>query len=106
MMDGPRGAVTIERPSYYYDALVDATTKLDIWETVYIHVMDSTQAIVRWISSTGLRPYLEALENGTQSARFVRMLDERVANAYTLPKRREGVVPVSPAFCCGIQVRG
>ncbi len=82
LMKYPKNALTIESPSYYYDALVGAASKLDIWETEYCHVMESTQAIISWISSTGLRPFLAALETETQKQRFVKILGKRVAETY------------------------
>ena len=61
-MIAPRNALTMETPSFYYDVLVDSATSLDIWETEYNHVMDSKDSIVDWIASTGLRPFLAALD--------------------------------------------
>lgn len=34
---------------------------MDIWRTTYYHPMPSAQAIVDWLRSTGLRPFLEPL---------------------------------------------
>lgn len=80
-MDGPRRALTMESPAVYYDALADQARSLDIWETEYSHVMDSPQAIVAWISSTGLRPFLEALD-ADEGAEFIRRLSRRVEDGY------------------------
>lgn len=82
LMEGPKNTFTIESPAYYYDALAGTASKLDIWKTEYCHVMESTQAIISWISSTGLRPFLEVLESGIQKQRFVKVLGERVAATY------------------------
>lgn len=51
-------------------------------ETEYCHVMESASAIVEWVSSTGLRPFLEALESDGEKRRFVEMLTVRVADRY------------------------
>jgi trans-aconitate 2-methyltransferase len=81
-MQGPMGALTMEPPQAYYDHLAPKARCVDIWETEYFHVMESHGAIVEWISSTGLRPFLDALESGEEAARFVARLGERVRESY------------------------
>jgi trans-aconitate 2-methyltransferase len=44
--------------------------------------MDSTNAIVEWISSTGLRPFLDVLESEAEKRAFVALLEERVHDTY------------------------
>lgn len=78
----PRSSLTVEEPSFYYDTLAKHATKLDIWETEYHHTMESRAAIVDWIASTGLRPFLGALNDDSERRRFVDVLHERVANSY------------------------
>lgn len=89
-MAGPLGALTMEPPSFYYDHLAPAARALDIWETEYFHVMDSPSAIVDWIASTGLRPFLDVLEPDGESDRFVARLRERVSQSF--PARTDGRV--------------
>jgi trans-aconitate 2-methyltransferase len=81
-MDGPRHRLTMESPSFYYDALAPHATSLDIWETEYHHVLESKAAIVDWISSTGLRPFIAALDNEAERDAFLAELHRRVADAY------------------------
>ncbi len=87
-MEPARNALTMESPGVYYDALVGQAASLDIWETEYNHVMASTDAIVDWIASTGLRPFVGALENEDERSDFVEMLRQRVAVTYE--KRADG----------------
>ena len=81
-MEGPRNAMTMEQPSFYYDVLVKQTRELDIWETEYYHVIESTDAIVDWIASTGLRPFLAALEPDEEHQNFMKELSRRVHDSY------------------------
>lgn len=81
-MEVPRNTLTIEQRSFYYDALVNSASKLDIWETEYFHVMDSADAIVEWIASTGLRPFLAALDEEDQREDFVGELRHHVREFY------------------------
>lgn len=48
-------------PAFYYDLLASHAQHVDIWQTTYQHVMPDAQAIVEWVSGTGLRPYLDVL---------------------------------------------
>lgn len=89
-MEGPRAMLTMEEAAVYYDALADSASRLDVWETEYFHVMNGTADIVDWISSTGMRPYLEALDSDADRERFTTMLRERVAESY--PRRVDGKV--------------
>lgn len=83
-MHSPRSLLTMESPAFYYDTLVADASSLDIWETEYMHVMDSHMAIVDWIRSTGLRPFLEALDTEAQRQTFTNELYQRVTTAYEL----------------------
>jgi len=89
-MSGPLRALTMEPVGFYYDRLAPSARKVDLWETEYIHVMESATAIVQWMSSTGLRPFLDVLESQQESERFVAELTERVVESY--PVRPDGRV--------------
>jgi trans-aconitate 2-methyltransferase len=89
-LNAARNTLTMECPAFYYDALVNLSTNLDIWETEYSHVMESAAAIVDWISSTGLRPFLAALDTDAERAEFTAELHQRVRDAYQI--RADGKV--------------
>lgn len=76
-------ALTMEDLHVYYDALATRASSVDIWEMEYHHVMESSIAIVEWISSTGLRPFLNALDSDKDRQRFVTRLTQRVMESYT-----------------------
>lgn len=89
-MADARSALTIEEPCVYYDLLAPLARSIDMWETIYHQVMKSPAAIVEWISSTGLRPYLEALDSDEERHHFASLLQERVSASY--PPRSDGMV--------------
>lgn len=51
----------VHTPAFYYDLLAPRVRQLDIWQTIYEHVMPDSEAIVEWVRGTGLRPFLDAL---------------------------------------------
>ncbi len=81
-LEEARQALTMESPEFYYDTLCEPATRLDIWETEYGHVMKDQDAIVDWISSTGLRPFLNPL-NDAEKTDFIDELRRKVQNAYS-----------------------
>lgn len=89
-MEDARNALTMESPEFYYDALASHADSLDVWQTEYNHVLDGPHSIVDWISSTGLKPFLEALDNDAQRQRLVKLLSERIEADY--PRRVDGNV--------------
>ena len=46
----------------YYDMLVKDYEQVEIWQINYAHIMESYDAIIDFIKSAGIRPYLERLE--------------------------------------------
>ncbi len=89
-MGGAINSVVEETPAYYYDLLAPRCSRLEMWQTEYIHVMDSTAAILEFIRGTGLRPYLEALGNELDQELYVRLLAGEIAHDY--PQRSDGKV--------------
>src|SRR5438477_324013 len=49
----------ISPPAGYFDCLVPKAARVDVWHTVYNHPLKDAAAIVEWVRSTGLRPYLD-----------------------------------------------
>lgn len=52
----------------YYDILSPAGFDVDIWRTTYFHVLPSTEAIIDWLSTTGLRRFVNHLAMHQQEA--------------------------------------
>jgi trans-aconitate 2-methyltransferase len=89
-MGGAINSLVEEPPAYYYDLLSMRCQHLEMWETEYIQVMESSSAILEFIRGTGLRPYLEALGNEADREHYVRLLADAVAHDY--PQRSDGKV--------------
>ena len=65
----------------FFDALWPSTSRLDIWHTVYNHVLDGPDAIVDWVSGTGLRPFIDPLPPDERE-NFLSRYRGRIAEAY------------------------
>src|SRR5262249_52992080 len=52
----------------YYELLEPLSSHLDIWHTTYLQVLDGEDAVYRWVSGTGLRPFVGALEGAERDA--------------------------------------
>ncbi|WP_300001529.1 trans-aconitate 2-methyltransferase [uncultured Cedecea sp.] len=52
----------------YYELLSHAGCEVDIWRTTYFHVLPSTHAIIDWLSTTGLRRFVNHLDPLQQEA--------------------------------------
>jgi len=64
----------VPKPEAYYDMLKPMCERVDIWHTIYSHVLAGSEAIVEWLKGSTLQPFLSALEPP--------MIDEFLA-AYT-----------------------
>ena len=75
---------------FYYDCLSAAASRIDIWQTEYLHVMDGPAAIVEWYRGTGLRPFLDALPTDGDRTAFAAEYLDWIAAAY--PAQADGRV--------------
>jgi trans-aconitate 2-methyltransferase len=65
----------------YYDLLAPHCDRVDLWVTRYLQAMESPRDIIDFYASTGLRPYLEALE-GALLGDFLDAYEQRLGRAY------------------------
>lgn len=71
----------------YFDLLSPYASVVDVWRTVYIHPLDGAEAIAGWLTSTGLRPFLDPLDPDERE-RFLSLYIERIKLFY--PERANG----------------
>jgi trans-aconitate 2-methyltransferase len=75
-------------PGHYYDILKPHAAALDIWQTEYLHELEGEDAAYCWVSATGLRRLVNALEGEEQEA-FIAIFQEKMRQAY--PRRAGGI---------------
>lgn len=86
----PGERLTVETPSFYHDVLIKYCRHVEIWETVYHHVLENHEEMVRWYQSTGLRPFLAGLPDDAARSAFTGELSSRYRAHF--PTRADGRV--------------
>jgi len=69
----------------YYRLLTSLCSRLDIWQTTYVHPLDGADGIVEWFEGSGLRPFLEPLSSWEREAFLSRYRSELAAAYPTQP---------------------
>jgi trans-aconitate 2-methyltransferase len=89
---------TIHNYSYYFDQLSQLYCPVDIWETSYMHIMDSHFSILEMIRSTGLRPYLDRLETEKEKKDFEEQVLIEINKDYQEQKNGKVIFPFKRLF--------
>lgn len=77
----------VASPAQYYDWLAPHCSHLDIWQSDYLQILEGDDAVLKWLSSTALKPLLEALPPD-QITPFRGALAAKLCTAY--PPRSDG----------------
>jgi trans-aconitate 2-methyltransferase len=88
---GASETISVQAPAFYYDALRKVTSRLNIWQTEYLQIMDGPKAILDWVRSTAMRRYTELLPGDAQRKQFEQRCLERLEQAY--PANDQGKTP-------------
>lgn len=94
-VDWPAAAEPVD----YLSDLAALGCRVDAWETTYLHILSGSDPVFDWISGTGARPVLEALDDD-QRAAFVSEYKALLRKAY--PAQTYGTVfPFRRIFVVG-----
>lgn len=96
--EGCSGLLHYKEPGFYYDVLAAHSVDVDIWETTYIHVLDSHDDLIEWYRSTGMKIFLKALESEVDRAEFAHLVLERVTPLYPTAKNGKILFPFRRIF--------
>ncbi|MFL5236064.1 MAG: trans-aconitate 2-methyltransferase [Rhizomicrobium sp.] len=79
--------VNVLSPEAYFDILAPRAKSIDIWETTYTHALEGEDPALAWVSGTGLRPFVQPLDNEERDA-FLAQYRTQLREAY--PRRADG----------------
>jgi trans-aconitate 2-methyltransferase len=82
--------VPVQPPGVYYEILSDVAAAVDIWETVYLQIMDGDDPVAEWTKGSALKPVLDALDAEERTAYFTAYA-ALLRKAY--PKSADGRTP-------------
>ncbi len=91
LADKARMRDALPTPGGYYDALRPLCSRLEVWHTIYNHVLEDAAAVVEWVKGTGLRPFLDPLE-APERKEYLR----NIPGALPPPIRRRSTA----RYCC------
>lgn len=74
--------------SAYHDILSPHAASLEIWESIYLQVLEGEDPVLEFVRATALRPVIEALA-GEELEEFIAEYRERLRAAY--PRRGDGM---------------
>jgi trans-aconitate 2-methyltransferase len=72
-----------------------------MWETQYLHVLDSRLAIIEWTRATGMKPYLDSLSKESEQAEFEREVLCEIEKDYPLREDGKVLFPFKRLFMSG-----
>ena len=82
---GAEERFTLQNPHWYAQTLHDLGCSVQVWETIYYHLLSGENAVLEWMKGTALRPTLERLGQRLGQAGQTAFLDiygQQLARAY------------------------
>jgi trans-aconitate 2-methyltransferase len=84
------------QPDEYHDVLA-GRAETDVWVTTYYHVLKGENPVFRWVSSTGIKRFLDRIDSDHHDA-YLTECAKRIAVAYPPDQRRETLFPFTRLF--------
>jgi trans-aconitate 2-methyltransferase len=98
LMNGCSAQIFYRDEVYYYKMLSRLSSRVDMWTTTYIHIMESHQSLLEWYSSTGLKIYLERIEDDRGRRQFKTEILEACKAQYPVQSNGKILFPFKRIF--------
>lgn len=89
LKDAAKARAARHRAGWYFRLLRAQASRVDIWRTTYYHPLAGAHAVVEWVKGTGLRPFIDPLDEREREAYLARY-EAAIAEAY--PAEADGTV--------------
>lgn len=86
----------------YFDTLSDLSSDFSMWKTIYFHKLPSQQSIVEWYRATGLKPYLDILDD-EEKTEFENDILLKIAEKYPVQKNSQVIFRFNRLFFTAIK---
>jgi trans-aconitate 2-methyltransferase len=86
---------------FYFDRLSKVLSLVELWETYYLHVLESHLSIVEWTKSAGMKPYVDRLSNGLEKMEFEEEVLSELKKEYPLQENDKVIFPFKRLFVIG-----
>jgi trans-aconitate 2-methyltransferase len=88
---------------WYYELLKPICARVDVWRTTYYHALaGGARAVVEWFKGSGLRPFLEPLDDGEREA-YLEKYTAAIATAYPASSDDGVLLPFPRVFIVAIR---
>ncbi len=87
----------VSQAAQYHTMLALHASRLDIWETTYLQILEGANPVAEWTKGTALSPFLEALE-ASERAEFEVTYRALTAEAYPADARGKTLFPFQRLF--------
>src|SRR5260370_34143598 len=87
----------VPSPESYWRWLSPHARTVDLWETIYLQVLEGADPVVNFMRGTALRPFLTA-RSAVEGARFVDAFAKRIAIAYPPQTNGQTLFPFRRMF--------
>lgn len=81
LMPVAKSRAVIAGLSDYYDWLRPLCSRLELWQTTYVHPLEGPRGVVDWFAGSGLRPFLDPL-SGDERLAFLDHYRREIDQAY------------------------
>jgi trans-aconitate 2-methyltransferase len=89
LADAAKARADRNSADWYFRLLRSHAPSVDIWRTTYFHPLAGAPAVVEWLKGTGLRPFLDPLDDEDRFE-FLARYEAAIAQAY--PSELDGTV--------------
>lgn len=101
-LNGISEQIRTHSPGWYYDELSGLFRSINMWSSDYYHVLNSYQAIIDMIETTGMKPYLSLLTD-KEGALFKKKVLNKLRDVYPLQENGKVLLPFKRLFFVAVK---